>query len=66
MAEALLRGVDAMSRSTLEWREYRGKQLVQYRDADGSVHRTLTADYAEADAAFGKYLADMKRRCQRR
>jgi len=58
--EALLPGTDAIRKSTLEWSTYRGKQLVRYKDSTGSVHRTLTANYAEADAAYQKYIEMMK------
>ena len=60
MAEALLPDTDAITNSTLEWTEYRGKQLVRYKDAAGSVHRCLTADRAEADAAFTKWREEMR------
>jgi hypothetical protein len=60
MQEALLPDTQAISRSTLEWTEYHGKQLVRYKDADGSVHRCLTASYAEADSAFELYLEMMR------
>jgi hypothetical protein len=60
MAEALLPDTDAISRSTLEWGEYRGKQLVRYKDAAGSVQRCLTADRAEASATFYTWLEAMR------
>jgi hypothetical protein len=60
MAEALLPDTDAIPRATLEWTEYRGKQLVRYRDAAGSVHRILTANYQEASEAFDRYAEQMR------
>ncbi len=62
MQEALLPGTDAIARATLEWTRYRGKQLVRYKDASGSVWRCLTANYAEAEAAFEKWVEEMRRK----
>ena len=64
MAEALLPDTDAITKGTLEWTEYRGKHLVRYRDQNGSVQRTLTASWDEANAAFEKYLADLRQHCR--
>jgi len=58
--ESLLPHTDAIKKLTLEWTTYRGKQLVRYKDAAGYVHRTLTLDWAEAEAAFEKYRERMK------
>ena len=60
MAEALLPGTDAITNGTLEWDRYKGKWLVRYKERNGTVHRLITADYQEADAAFEKYLAQMR------
>jgi hypothetical protein len=65
MAEALLPDTDAIPKGTLEWTLYRGKQLVRYRDSDGSVHRCLTADYAEAEVAFEAYKRDVAARVKK-
>ena len=52
---------DAIAAGTLEWTEYRGKWLVRYRDASGSVQRVITASWNEANQAFEKFLADMRK-----
>lgn len=62
--ECLLPGTDAITKNTLEWSIYHGKQLVRYKDANGSVHRCLTADYAEAEQAFNNWLEDMREQAQ--
>lgn len=49
MAESLLPDTDAIAAGTLEWTEYRGKWLVRYRDASGSVQRVITASWNEAN-----------------
>ena len=61
MAESLLPDTDAIAAGTLEWTEYRGKWLVRYRDASGSVQRVRTASWNEANQAFEKFLADMRK-----
>ncbi len=63
--EALLPDTDAILRSTVEWTSYHSKQLVRYKDAQGIVHRCLTADYAEAETAFQKYVADLRKTANR-
>ena len=55
MSESLLPGTDAITNSTLEWDQYRGKWLVRLKDRHGSVQRVLTESYAEADAAFERF-----------
>ncbi len=64
--ESLLPDTDAIKKETLEWEPYKGKHLVRYKDMNGVVHRTLTANWEEADAAFTKYLADMIARARRK
>lgn len=53
--ESLLPHTDAIPKRTLEWTRYHGKHLVRYKDGLGYVHRTLTADRAQAEAAFERY-----------
>ena len=60
MAEALLRDTDAIKRNTLEWGTYRGGYLVRYKNGQNVVKRVQTKSWDEANAAFEKFLKEMR------
>lgn len=60
MAESLLPDTDAIKRNTLEWDNYRGGYLVRYKTQNGSVQRCQTKSWDEANAAFEKFLQEMR------
>ena len=49
----------ALPRATVEWSEYRGKELVRYRRPDGETWQRQTPDREEAWRAFQAWVHDL-------